>query len=80
MHDHATRILGIGRNGMSPVVHVSCAATLRNILAESRTARGIFALDAKAKDQSGDKAYLSGIRITLKRGHNYTNVAGVQHM
>ena len=63
---------------MSPVVHVSCVATLRNILAGSGTARGIFAYDAKAKNQSGAKAYLLGFCITLKRDHYYTNVAGVQ--
>jgi hypothetical protein len=80
VHDHATRILGVGSDGMSPVVHVSCAATLRDILAGSGTARGIFAHDANAKNQSVANAYLPGICITLKRGHYYTNVAGAQHM
>jgi len=65
---------------MSPVVHVSCGATLRDILAGSGSARDIFAPDGKAKNQAGAKAYLLGFCITLKRDHYYTIVAGVQHM
>ena len=72
--------MGVGSDGLSQVVHVSYAATLMYILAGSGTARGIFAPDAKAKNQAGTKAYLPGLCFTLKRDHYYTNVAGVQHM
>ncbi len=34
---------------MSPIVHVSCAAIIRDILAGNGTNRGVFAPDVRAK-------------------------------
>ena len=76
VHDNATRILGVGGKGMSPVVHVSCTATLRGIMTGSGTGRGVLAPDAKSKSLSGAKAYLTGFCITLRQDRYYTIVAG----
>ena len=65
---------------LAVTIHVSSAATLRDILAGRGTVRGIFHPYAKATNQAGANAYLPGFCITLKRDHYYTDVAGVQHM
>ena len=50
VHDNATRILVvIGGDGMSPFVRVSCAATLKNMMAGSGTRRGVFVPYVKSK-------------------------------
>ena len=80
MHDNATRIMGMGGEGMSAVQHVSCAATLRDIMAGIGTGRGVFTLDAKSKNLSGAKVYLPGFCITIREDHYYTTVTRAQHM
>ena len=59
MHDNATRILAALGDTCSPIIHVSCAATLRDIMAGSGSSHGIFAPDARPKNQTGAKAYTS---------------------
>ena len=80
LHDNATRILANGGDGLSPVVHVSCADTLRDIMAGSGTTSGIFTTDTRAKMQSRAKAFLPGFCITLRRDHSYTTVAGARQV
>jgi len=60
VNDNATRILGGGGGGLSPIVHVSCAAIIRDNMAGKGTGCGVFALDVRAKNASGAKAYLPG--------------------
>jgi hypothetical protein len=50
----------LGGDVLGPIVHVSCAATLRDIMAVNGGGCGVFALDVKAKIVSGAKAYLPG--------------------
>jgi hypothetical protein len=76
VHDNATRILGGRGDGLSPVIHVSCAATLRDIMAGNGTGRGVFAPDARAKNTSGAKAYLPGFCITLRKDHHFITATG----
>jgi len=59
------------------VVHVSCAATLRGIMA--RSGRGGFPQDARYKIVPNAKAYLHGFNINLRRDHYYHTAAGAQH-
>ena len=80
LHDNATRILGAGGNGLAPVVYVSCAATLRDIMAGSGEVRGIFTPDTKAKNAAGAKAFLPGFCIELQQDHYYTTAAGAQQV
>jgi len=56
LHDNATQILASGGDPLSPLAHVSCAATLRDIMAGSD--RGVFAPDARSKNATTAKAYL----------------------
>ncbi len=79
MHDNATMILGGRGDILAPIVHVSCATKLRDIMAGNRVARGVFAPDSRAKNASGAKAYLPRFCITLRTGHHYTTTAGVHH-
>ena len=50
VYDNATRILAVGGDALGPDVHVSCAATLRDILAGNGDGHGVFAFDTKAKN------------------------------
>ena len=77
VHDNATRILAAGGDAL--VMH-SCVATLRDIIAGNGGGRGVFALDVKAKNVSGAKAYLPGFCIILHEDHHYTHVFGAQHV
>jgi hypothetical protein len=79
VHDNATRILGGGDCDLSPIVHVSCVATIRDIMAGYGTGRGVFAPDVRATNASGAKAYLSGFCVTLRQDHHFTTVAGAHH-
>ena len=79
LHDNATRILAGGGGGMSPIVHVSCAATLRDIVAGNGTGRGVFAPDVRAKNATDAEAYLPGFCITLRNDHHFLTVAGAHH-
>jgi len=80
VHDNATRIMGARGDGLSPVIHVSCAATLRDIMAGSGNIRGVFVTDTRARNKSGSKAFLPGFCITLRRDHGYTTGAGAYHV
>ncbi len=80
VHDNATRIMATGDDALSPVIHVSCAATLRDIMAGSGATCGIFATDTRTKMQSRAKAFLPGFCITLRRDHNYTTVSGAHQV
>jgi hypothetical protein len=79
LHDNASRILASRGDVMSPIVHVSCAATLRDIMAGNGTGRGIFVLNARAKNTSRAKADLPGFCITFRRELHYTTAAGAHH-
>jgi hypothetical protein len=79
LHDNASRIFASRGDVLSPIVHVSCAATLRDLLAGNGTGRGVFIPDARAKTTSGAKAYLPGLCITLRRELHYTTAAGAHH-
>jgi len=79
VHDNATRILGSRGDGASPIVYVSCADTLRDIMAGNGSGRGVFAPDTRAKCASGSKAFLPGFCISLRRDHHFTTAAGVHH-
>jgi len=80
LHDNATRILAAGGDTLSSFVHVSCAATLRDIMAGSGTTCGIFTTDTRARTTSRAKAFLPGFCITLRRDHGYTTVAGAHQV
>jgi hypothetical protein len=80
VHDNATRILGCRGDALSPIVYVSCAATLRDIMAGNGTGRGVFAPDTRAKSASGAKAYLPGFCITLRKDHYFTTATGAPQM
>jgi hypothetical protein len=80
VHDNATRILATGGDAFSPVIHVSCAATLRDIMAGSGATCGIFATDTKAKTLSRAKAFLPGFCITLRRDRSFTTVSGAHQV
>ncbi len=80
VNDNATRILGGVGGGLSSIVHVSCAATIRDIMAGNGTGRGVFAPDVRAKNASGAKAFLPGFYITMRQDHHYTTAAGAHHM
>ncbi len=80
VHDNATRILAAGGDALGLDVHASCATTLRDIMSGNGGGRGVFALDAKAKNAAGAKAYLSGFCITLRRDHHYTAASGARHV
>jgi hypothetical protein len=63
---------------MAPVVRVSCAATLRDIMAGVGTR--VFVPDSKSRDMPNSKAYFLGFCITLKKDHFFYTVAGMQQM
>jgi len=65
---------------MGPVVHVSCVATLRDIMAKNGGGRGVFAFDVKAKNVADAMSYLPGFCITLRRDHHYTVASRAQHV
>jgi len=80
VHDNATRILATGSDALSPIIHVSFAATLRDIMAGSGATYGVFAMDTKAKTHARAKAFLPGFCITLRRDYSYTTVSGVHQV
>ena len=80
VHDNATRILAAGGGALGPIVHVSCEAILRDIMAGNGGGRGVFVPDAMAKNVSRSKAYLPGFCITLREDHHYTTVSGAHHV
>ena len=73
------RIKG-GGGGLSPIVHVSCATTVRDIMAGNGTRHGVFVPDARAKNASGANTYLPRFCVTLRQDHHYTTAVGVHHM
>jgi hypothetical protein len=80
VHNNATQIMAVGGDALGSVVHVSCAATLRDIMAGNGGGRGVFALDVKAENAAGAKAYLPGFCITLRREHHYTDASRARHV
>jgi hypothetical protein len=80
VHDHATWILAAGSDAPGPVVHVSCAMTVRDIIVGNGGGRGVFAPSVKAKNAADAKAYLPGFCITLRRDHHYTAFFGAHHV
>ena len=80
VHGNATRILAAWGGTLGPVVHVSCAAALRDIMAGNSGGHGVFAPDARAKNVLGAKAYLPGFCIILRRDHRYESVSGAHHV
>ena len=78
VHDNATKIPGLAGEGVSPIVWVSCATTLQDIMAGSGL--GVFAPDVKSKNLPCANYYLPGFCITLRRGHYFTIVEGDHHI
>jgi hypothetical protein len=70
LNDNATQILESGGDPLSPLAHVSCATTLRDIM--TGNGRGVFAPDAKSKNLAIAKAYLPSFCITLRREQRYS--------
>jgi hypothetical protein len=60
---------------MTPVVSVSCADTLRDILAGN--GGGVFEPDAKCRHLPNAKASLLGFCIDLYVDHHYTTATGI---
>jgi hypothetical protein len=63
---------------MAPVVDVSCATTLRDIMAGGGTR--VLIPDSKSKDMPKSKAYLRGFCITLRKDHFFYTIAGKHQM
>ena len=80
VHDNAIIIMTARGDTLGSVVHVSCAAALRGIMAGNGGGHSVFASDARAKNVSGAKAYLPGFCITLRRDHHYETVSGANHV
>jgi hypothetical protein len=72
--------MATGGDTLGSVDHVSCAATLRDIMTGNGGGRGVFAPDARAKNVSGAKTYLPGFCITLRMDHHYETVLGANHV
>jgi hypothetical protein len=78
VHDNSTKITGLAGEGDSPVVWVSCEATLQDIMVGS--GRGVFAPNATSKNLPCAKYYLPGLCITLRRDHYFPTVKGAHHI
>jgi len=70
IHDNASKILANVTGPLAPVVNVSCADTLRDILARSGT--WVFEPDARCKHLPNAKAHLHGFCIDLYNIHSFT--------
>ncbi len=75
LHDNASRILASVIGPLAPVVSVSCADTLRDILAGNGT--GVFEPDAKCRHLPNAKAHLPRFCINLSSEHSFTTSSGV---
>jgi len=71
-------ILGGLASPLAPVISVSCADTLRDIL--SGNGIGVFEPDAKCMHLPNAKAHLPGFCINLYSEHAFTTAAGVHHV
>jgi len=78
IHDNASRIMASATGPLPPVVIVSCAYTLRDILAGNGS--GVFEPDAKCRHLPNAKSHLHGFCIYLYDDHSYTTTEGVLHV
>jgi hypothetical protein len=78
LNDNASRILAGISGGMAPVVSVSCADTLRDIISGSGC--GVFEPDSKCRHLPNAKAHHPGFCIDLYTDHSYTSATGVLHV
>jgi hypothetical protein len=78
IHDNASMILANVAGPLALVVNVSCADTLRDILAGNGT--GVFEHDARCMHLPNAKAHLPGFCIDLYNNHSFTTSAGALHV
>ncbi len=69
---------GLGSGPLAPVINVSCADTLRDILAG--IASGVFDPDAKYRHLPNAKAHLPGFYIDLYSEHAFTTSTSDVHV
>ena len=78
IHANASMILFDVAGSVAPVVSVSCAYTLGDILAGNGC--DVFEPDARCRHLPNAKAHLPGFYIDLYIDHSFTNTSGVQYI
>ncbi len=78
IHDNVSRIMANVAGPFAHVVSVSCADTMRGILAGNGS--GVFEPDAKCRHFPNAKAHLPGLCIDMYIDHSFSTTAGVLHV
>ena len=78
LHTNASRILKGVAGPLAPVVTVSCADTVRDILAGNNS--GMFEPDTNCRHLTNAKAHLSSFYIDLVIDHSFNTTNGVLHI